>query len=317
MSGGLRRSRLACCLMACLTAAAVSALLPLGTFAQEIRAQDLRAAFARDTSLTLHDSNIRIESYPYRVRSFPPDSFTMEAILIRPLAEGSHPGVLMIPGYGRAAPDFVPLGVALAKQGYACLSISQPGFGRSGGKPDFVGPLTVGSLLVGYEKFIAEPFVDGSRTAIFGYSRGAMAASLMAPAIPGLRAAVFGGGIYDLETASAQLGDRGIKSNIVQEGGVDPAALRIRSSIHLADRIPCPVLILHGERDESAPLAQAQAMTERLRALGKPVELAVVPGAGHGLPADTVLRNLIDFLGRHLAPGSVEAGTEEPRGAQK
>jgi len=230
MSGGLRRSRLACCLMACLTAAAVSALLPLGTFAQEIRAQDLRAAFARDTSLTLHDSNIRIESYPYRVRSFPPDSFTMEAILIRPLAEGSHPGVLMIPG---------------------------------------------------------------------------------------LRAAVFGGGIYDLETASAQLGDRGIKSNIVQEGGVDPAALRIRSSIHLADRIPCPVLILHGERDESAPLAQAQAMTERLRALGKPVELAVVPGAGHGLPADTVLRNLIDFLGRHLAPGSVEAGTEEPRGAQK
>ena len=36
------------------------------------------------------------------------------------------------------------------------------------------------AMIAGYEKFKREPFVDATKMGIFGYSRGAMAAALMA-----------------------------------------------------------------------------------------------------------------------------------------
>jgi dipeptidyl aminopeptidase/acylaminoacyl peptidase len=46
---------------------------------------------------------------------------------------------------------------------------------------------------------------------IFGYSRGAIAASLMLAKLNDVKAAVVGGGIYDLEKAYQDLTIEGIK----------------------------------------------------------------------------------------------------------
>jgi acetyl esterase/lipase len=43
-----------------------------------------------------------------------------------------------------------------------------------------------------------------------------------------------------------------------------------------------PTLIIHGDADESVPLAQSEALAAKLRALDIPVEVIVVPGGGHG-----------------------------------
>jgi acetyl esterase/lipase len=43
-----------------------------------------------------------------------------------------------------------------------------------------------------------------------------------------------------------------------------------------------PTLIIHGDADEAVPLAQAEALVAKLRAVNVPVELVVVPGGGHG-----------------------------------
>src|SRR5437879_4991486 len=98
----------------------------------------------------------------------------LEAISFRPAGEGRFPGILLVPGYQRTARDLVPLGARLANAGFAALAISQPGFGKSDGPPDFVGPNTIAALTAGYRKLQQQPFVDPARMGIYGYSRGGM-----------------------------------------------------------------------------------------------------------------------------------------------
>jgi len=261
----------------------------------------LQRVFARDTTITLTRSGVQLSSYGY---SF--EGLHVEAILLRPIDRPRAPGILMIPGYARSAVDYIPLGVALAKRGYVCLAVTQPGFGRSTGAPDFVGPRTVEAMLAGYAKLIREDFVDSTKTALFGYSRGAMAASLMATRLSRLRGVILGGGIYDLGAAYREIKDEGIRQNIEREAGLDSAAWRERSSLFRADHFECPVLILHGEADASAPVSQARHLHDRLTQLGKFSELEIIPGADHGLPPNLILKYALPFLARNLDGDAIE-----------
>lgn len=91
-------------------------------------------------------------------------------------------------------------------------------------------------------------------------ARGAMAASLLVPRLPTIQAAVFGGGIYDFEKAYRETRVPGMRRNMEREAGVTPPAMRERSSILRMDELGCPVLILHGERDETVSVGQALAL---------------------------------------------------------
>ena len=53
------------------------------------------------------------------------------------------------------------------------------------------------------------------------------------------------------------------------------------SPYYVADAIQAPVLLVHGERDATAPVEESRRMAERLQALGKDVRLLVIPGAVH------------------------------------
>lgn len=52
--------------------------------------------------------------------------------------------------------------------------------------------------------------------------------------------------------------------------------------LEMALNLGCPLLAVFGAADESIPIADVEAMGERLDAFAKPVDLVVVPGAGHG-----------------------------------
>jgi dipeptidyl aminopeptidase/acylaminoacyl peptidase len=60
---------------------------------------------------------------------------------------------------------------------------------------------------------------------------------------------------------------------------------RDRSPITHAAAVRAPVLVLHGTDDRVVPIAQADALVDRLRAAGVPVEYQRYDGAGHGLRA--------------------------------
>jgi dipeptidyl aminopeptidase/acylaminoacyl peptidase len=84
-------------------------------------------------------------------------------------------------------------------------------------------------------------------------------------------------------------------------------AYRDRSPINRVDSIVDPLLILQGRDDVVVPPDQTEAIVERLRALGRTVEVHFYDGEGHGWGrAATVIDELArteDFLARH-APRS-------------
>lgn len=82
------------------------------------------------------------------------------------------------------------------------------------------------------------------------------------------------------------------------------AAYRERSPVNLAGRICSPLLILQGTDDRVVPPEQSQSIADRLRALGRTVELQLYEGEGHGWGRpDTIIDELTrteSFLRRHV-----------------
>lgn len=251
----------------------------------------------KDGQMTLAGGSILLKKY-----DFTHDGETVEAITFRPVAAGKYPAVMLIPGYSRTALDYVPLGLRLAREGYACVSISPRGFGKSTGKPDFVGPKTIDPMEACFRRFSKEDFADPSRMALFGYSRGAMAASLLSTRLTNkeLHAAIFAAGIYDFKKAYDEVTLQGIKDNMEKEAGLSDEAVKARSSIYRMDKLPCPVLILHGEKDNNAPINQAHLLKDELAKLNKPHELKTFPDKDHDHGRQNLNDSTISFLNKHL-----------------
>lgn len=55
------------------------------------------------------------------------------------------------------------------------------------------------------------------------------------------------------------------------------------SPLHKANSITAPLLVIHGRNDPRVPLHEAEQIVERLRGLGRDVELLVFDDEGHGL----------------------------------
>ena len=76
---------------------------------------------------------------------------------------------------------------------------SQIGYGLSGGKPDYCGPKTIKGIVDGIKLFLAEQFVDEKKIGIWGVSRGATDATLVATMEPYIfNAAVLQSGAYEM-----------------------------------------------------------------------------------------------------------------------
>lgn len=246
-------------------------------------------------TITLSSGMVRVAAADFKF-----ESRNVQAVTFLPVREGKHPGVLLIPGYGRTARDQISLGSRLAAAGFACMSISQPGFGKSEGKADFVGPMTMRTVDSAFERLKVLPSVDPAKLGVFGYSRGAMAASLLATRRTDLKGVVLGAGVYDFKKAYDEATLEGIKKNMEDEAGLSDAAVKERSSILAMEKLMCPALLLHGEKDENVQVGQSKALAARLKELGKPHELILYPDAPHGLPMAEVGGKTIEFFKRVL-----------------
>jgi dipeptidyl aminopeptidase/acylaminoacyl peptidase len=89
-------------------------------------------------------------------------------------------------------------------------------------------------------------------------------------------------------------------------GPLPDAAERYRaySPVTVADLITAPLLIMQGTDDPAVPVGQSRAIAERLERLGRPVELHLYEGEGHGWKkVETVMDELTRveaFLRRHV-----------------
>jgi dipeptidyl aminopeptidase/acylaminoacyl peptidase len=129
-----------------------------------------------------------------------------------------------------------------------------------------------------------QPRIDGTRIGIAGYSLGAAMALASATPEANVRAAVALAGFITLEGFPRL-------SGLVGE-----------AFITNAPTFP-PALIIHGEKDGSAPVAQAYAMHDGLRAAGRTAELYLVADADHfwrGKHGAQARRRIVEFFSRFL-----------------
>lgn len=233
-------------------------------------------------------------------RDYTLDGKHVEAISFEPPGGGRFPGLLLIPGHATTARDWIPNGLTYARNGFAGLAVSQPGYGTSEGPGDYVGPKTIKVLTEGYRRLQRDPFVDGNRMGIVGYSRGGMAASLLAIQLSDVKAAVLGGGVYDFKREYDETTFEGIRENMKSETGMTEDAIRKRSSILQMEKLRCPVLILHGAKDINVPVSQAYLLRDRLTALKKEFEIQIFPDRDHGIGPQNLYKYSLDFLKRKL-----------------
>lgn len=240
--------------------------------AAPLDAASIRARLEAGETVQIASGRILVERY-----DFPLDGAAVEALVVRPVGSDPMPGLVLIPGYSRTAYDLLPVAARFARAGFATLSASQPGFGESTGPADFAGPRTFAAVHAAAQRFAAEPYVDPARLGVYGYSRGALAAAQLATRTDLFRAAVLGGGIYDFAAAYRQVTLPGIRSNMIAEAGISEKAVRFRSPVHDLEGLDGPVLIIHGADDLNAPPEQARALAGRLKQLGRPHELIIIP----------------------------------------
>jgi dipeptidyl aminopeptidase/acylaminoacyl peptidase len=229
----------------------------------------------------------------------------IEVFWTKPVGQGPWPAVLLIHGHqeqlrngGEAFVRTGRLGI-MASRGYFVAALSQPGYGHSDGPPDFCGPYTQEAVLGAIDFLRKMPFVQPHKVAPYGYSRGAIVASMLATQDPQLAAVVLGAGAYNFfRWYLTPL--RGIDANIEQEAGTSAEAFRARSAIFHVDTMTAPILLLHGAQDERVPVQQAEAFADTLQAKRIAVKVKIFPHARHSIPIDDQYREIYPFLEESL-----------------
>ena len=203
----------------------------------------------------------------------------------------------------------------LASRGYAVLQVNFRG--SSGRGVGFLhagyrewGGKVMNDLIDGVKWANARADIDAQRVCVFGASFGGYAALMLPVREPGMfKCSVGYAGRYDLASKYDQ---EGIKGNtratnyLIKTMGQDPAILAAISPNRLADQIRIPVLLVHGAKDKTTNLAQAESMRDALTRAGRPPEWMLVDREGHGFydseHRKQFYQRLEAFLARHIGP---------------
>lgn len=239
----------------------------------------------------------------------------VELFVASPEAHGPRPIILFVHGYqweerpGGLAfakvtkrPEIATIDEGriqkMAKRGYIAAAVSQPGFGESAGPSDFCGPRTQEAVMAALDYLLSLPNADASRVVLYGVSRGAATASMVATKDSRLTALILMAGLYDLEEFYPS-GDKYLDENIVNETGATPEAFAERAALRYADRITARTLILHGDGDTRGhSLDQAKRLAARLEEHGTPVHLRVYEDRPHQIPIAEQWEEIDPFLKR-------------------
>ncbi|MEU9635373.1 CocE/NonD family hydrolase [Streptomyces tendae] len=247
---------------------------------------------------------------------------------------GRRPAVLLAHGFGGSKDDVREQAEDLARDGYAVLTWSARGFGKSTGKiglnaPD--GEVADVSRLIDW--LAEQPQVrldkDGDpRVGVAGGSYGGAVALLaaghdtrvdaVAPAITywNLADALFPNGVFKKLWAGIFVNSGGgcdrfeadlcrMYQRVAESGTPDAEAVKLleaRSPQAVGARIKVPTLLTQGQTDSLFPLGQADAAAKAIRANGAPVDVDWIAGGHDGgdLENDRVQARIDAWFDRYL-----------------
>ncbi|MFD5077974.1 alpha/beta fold hydrolase [Streptomyces sp. NPDC058371] len=247
---------------------------------------------------------------------------------------GRRPAVLLAHGFGGSKDDVRSQAEQLARDGYAVLTWSARGFGKSTGKiglNDPKGEVADASKLIDWLAERPEVQLDKAgdpRVGVSGASYGGAVSLLaagydqrvdaIAPEITywNLADALFPNGVFKKLWAGLFISSGGgcdrfeaqlcAMYNRVAEAGKPDAAARAlldaRSPSAVGDRIKVPTLLVQGQTDSLFPLGQADATAKAIRANGAPVDVDWISGGHDGGDMETgrVQARVTSWFDRYL-----------------
>jgi len=162
-------------------------------------------------------------------------------------------------------------------------------------------------------KFVSNlPYVDDRKIAYFGDSHGAYLA-IMAATQTNPFALIHGWGVADMAEWYRHIKSmpvsyyKRVSEDLVKSLGGTPDQVpgsyhQVSPTTHVAN-IKCPILILHGDKDEEVPVAHAHIMAHEIEKSGGKHELKIFKDAGHGLRSPEFRKAMdplvLEFLNRY------------------
>jgi acetyl esterase/lipase len=199
-----------------------------------------------------------------------------------PEGPGPHPVAVLIHGGFWRMPWGADLMHALAgdlhRRGWATWNIEYRRLGAPGG--GWPGTLEDAAAAVDALPAAGGAALDPGRVVAVGHSAGGHLALWLATR-GGISAVVGLAAVSDLVEA-ARLGLGGGAVGELLGGTPEQQPERYRAASP-RERLPLgvPQLLVHGDRDDRVPVEQSVEYARAARAAGDPVDLAVIPGAGH------------------------------------
>ncbi|MEV5879364.1 alpha/beta fold hydrolase [Streptomyces sp. NPDC052101] len=296
-------------------AAAVVVLAGAGTWTAAVAADDTPAVRESDQVMAV-------------------DGVRLDTSFFTPVTAGRHPAVLLAHGFGGTKDDVRGQAEDLARHGYAALTWSARGFGKSTGKIGLNDPkaeVADVSRLIDWLAKRPEVRLDGPgdpRVGMAGGSYGGAISLLaaghnhrvdaIAPAITywNLADALFPNGVFKKLWAGIFFNTGGgctrfqpelcrMYDRVAESGTPDAAArglLEQRSPSAVGGRIKVPTLLVQGQTDSLFTLAQSDAAQKAIRANGAPVDVDWIAGGHDGgdLEADRVQARVRGWFDRYL-----------------
>ncbi|GHD51525.1 CocE/NonD family hydrolase [Streptomyces galbus] len=275
-------------------------------------------------------------------RVLPVDGVRLDTSYFTAGGPGRRPAVLLGHGFGGSKDDVRAQAEDLARDGYAVLTWSARGFGRSTGKiglNDPSGEVADVSKLIDWLAEQPQVRLDAAgdpRVGVTGASYGGAVSLLaagydhrvdaVAPAITywNLADALFPDGVFKKLWAGVFFSTGGgcarfepalcaMYQRVAQSGTPDAAARRLlaeRSPSAVAGRIEVPTLLVQGQTDSLFTLAQADAAQRAISANGAPVDVDWIAGGHDGGDLETgrVRARVTSWFDRYLK-GDASAST--------
>ncbi|OBT04814.1 peptidase S9 [Shewanella sp. UCD-FRSSP16_17] len=251
---------------------------------------------------------------PFRIKT--KDGLILNGLITKPQGKDQDLPTVIYPHGGPHVRDywgFDPTVQMLANRGYAVVQVNfrgstgygdnfmEAGYGHWGTKIQ-------DDILLATNYAVQEGIADKNRMCIYGVSFGgysALQSSIRQP--DKFKCAIGYAGVYDLEMLYKEgdvknhtWGDAYLDTTL----GSDKSQLKLQSPAQNVTNLKVPVLIIHGEDDERAPIEHAESLKEALDAAEYPYEWLVKNKEGHGFyKEENVLeanKKILSFLDKYI-----------------
>ena len=236
-----------------------------------------------------------------------------------------NPTLLFFYGNGETAAVYDDIAPRYNELGINFFVADYRGYGASGGAPCFTALLGDARRVLAWLRATMAALRFGGPLFVMGRSMGRHAAFELAAGAAagngdaGTAAGAIDGGVDDAFDSGIAGATAGAIDGVIIESGRPtlgrftaglpaPAAQRLEAAYRAkVQSIGLPALVLHGQWDESAPLAEAVGMFHGLRSARKHLE--IIPGAGHNDLMYVGYRQYFGAIGRFVGQYGRDRGS--------